>query len=101
MDIDDDCVVGGDLVRIDHVVGCDKDGDVVFSGGFGHHTYARGSPHVTTESIYDIASITKVVSITPIVMKLISRKQLRLDQPIYHFIPDFKGEGKEKAPSWC
>jgi CubicO group peptidase (beta-lactamase class C family) len=72
-----------------------KDGNVVFSGGFGHHTYARGSPHVTTESIYDIASITKVVSITPIVMKLISRKQLRLDQPIYHFIPDFKGGGKE------
>jgi CubicO group peptidase (beta-lactamase class C family) len=72
-----------------------KNGEIIFSGGFGHHTYDSGSPPVNTESIYDIASITKVVSITPIVMKLISRKQLRLDQPIYHFIPDFKGGGKE------
>ena len=57
-----------------------KNGDIIFSGGFGYHTYDNGSPPVTAESIYDLASITKVLSITPIIMKLISRKQLSLDQ---------------------
>ena len=74
-----------------------KDGDIVFSGGFGHHTYDNGSPPVSTQSIYDIASITKVLSITPIIMKLISRNQISLDQHIYYFLPDFTGLNKENV----
>jgi len=69
--------------------------NVLFSGGFGHHTYDGTSPPVTVESIYDIASITKVLSITPIIMKLVSQKKLSLDQSVHYFLPNFKGSNKE------
>ena len=74
-----------------------KNGDVIFNGGFGYHDYSSNSYRVTKKSIYDIASITKVLSITPVIMELISRKKISLDQPVYYFLPDFKGRGKEKV----
>tara|TARA_Y100000588_G_scaffold392956_1_gene506908 strand:+ start:3675 stop:6500 length:2826 start_codon:yes stop_codon:yes gene_type:complete len=72
-----------------------KGNKVLFSGGFGYHTYDGNSPPVTIESIYDIASITKVLSITPIIMKLISQKKLNLDHSVQSFLPDFIGKHKE------
>ncbi len=72
-----------------------KNGNILYSGGYGHHTYDSGSAPVTTESIYDVASLTKVLSITPVIMKLISQKKLSLDQHVYHFLPDFTGGYKK------
>ena len=74
-----------------------KNGNIMFNGGFGNHSYDNGSPHVSENSIYDIASITKVISITPIIMKLISKKKLSIDQPIYYFLPSFTGNSKENV----
>ena len=74
-----------------------KNGQIVFNGGFGFHDYEKGSSQVSKNSIYDIASITKVLSITPIIMKLISRKKISLDQPVYYFLPDFRGKQKDKV----
>ena len=74
-----------------------KNGNLVFSGGFGHHTYNSGSPPVTTETIYDIASLTKVLSTVPVSMKLIAQKKIFLDQKIHQFYPQFIGEKKESV----
>ena len=74
-----------------------KNGQIIFNGGFGFHDYEKGSSQVSKNSIYDIASITKVLSITPIIMKLISRKKISLDQPVNYFLPDFRGKQKDKA----
>ncbi len=74
-----------------------KQGNVIASRGFGHHIYDNQSPPVTPESIYDIASLTKVLATTPIIMKLISQKKLGLHQTIHQFFPQFTGEWKNKV----
>ncbi len=62
-----------------------KQGAVVASKGFGHQTYDNNSPPITDESIYDVASLTKVLTTTPIVMKLISQKKMGLEQTVAQF----------------
>ena len=62
-----------------------KSGEVVASESFGHYTYDRDSNVVTKESMYDIASLTKVVSITPVVMKLIGLKKIGLKHTLCQF----------------
>ena len=69
-------------------------GETIVSKGFGYHTYHK-SKEVSTETIFDLASITKVVSATPIVMKLVDDEELTLDQPINDFFPDFYKSGKD------
>ncbi|MEE2858332.1 MAG: glycoside hydrolase family 3 N-terminal domain-containing protein [Candidatus Neomarinimicrobiota bacterium] len=74
-----------------------KKGEIIFNGGFGNYDYGANSTIVSNNSIYDIASITKVISITPIVMKLIEKKKISLDQPVYYFLPKFRGPLKDKV----
>jgi len=71
-----------------------RHGKTLVSKGFGYHTYDK-STKVSPETIYDLASVTKVVSATPIVMKLIDDKELSLDQPISDFFPGFNKGGKD------
>ena len=72
-------------------------GEMVFNGGFGYQTYDAGSPPVTEKTMYDIASLTKVVVAVPLTMKLISQKKLSLDQSIQQFYPKFTGKWKENV----
>jgi len=69
-------------------------GETLVSKGFGYHTYHK-SKEVSTETIFDLASITKVVSATPIVMKLVENEELSLEQPINDFFPGFYKFGKD------
>ena len=57
-----------------------KAGKVISSRGFGFQTYDNNSPPIDETSIYDVASLTKVLATTPIAMKLIAQKKLGLDQ---------------------
>ena len=69
---------------------------ILLNGGLGHFTYSPESNKVTSESIYDIASITKVLATTPVVMKLVQKKRLGLDYPLYDFYPEFKEKTKRE-----
>ena len=71
--------------------------EMIFNGGFGHQTYDTGSPPVTNNTIYDIASLTKVLAAVPVTMKLISQKKLSLDHNVQQFYPQFTGGGKENV----
>tara|TARA_A100001037_G_scaffold299585_1_gene325444 strand:+ start:3423 stop:6338 length:2916 start_codon:yes stop_codon:yes gene_type:complete len=71
-----------------------KNGNTIISKGFGYHTYHK-SKEVTTKTIFDLASITKVVSATPIIMKLVNDKEIYLDQPINDYFPGFHQSGKD------
>jgi len=68
---------------------------LIVNKGFGRHTYDSSSPPVKPESIYDVASLTKILSTTPITMKLITQKKLSLEHTIQQFYPQFTGGGKE------
>ena len=65
-----------------------KDGEIVYNKAFGHYTYENQTP-VTTQSIYDIASMTKVCATTLQVMKAYEEKRVSLFEPIRTYLPDF------------
>ncbi len=71
-----------------------KNGEVIADEGFGHFTYDLDSPQVDSNTMYDVASLTKVLATTPIFMKMTSKKQLALDQEVSQFYPEFTGGGR-------
>lgn len=69
---------------------------VVFAQGYGRLTWARTSPPADPEStLYDLASLTKVVATTPALMLLVERGQVRLEEPVAAYLPEFRGAGTE------
>src|SRR5207244_9523325 len=47
---------------------------------------------MTADTIFDVASLTKVVATTTAVMQLVERGQVRLNDPVAKYIPDFRSE---------
>ncbi|MGO9517123.1 MAG: serine hydrolase domain-containing protein [Candidatus Korobacteraceae bacterium] len=64
-------------------------GALVASQGFGRFTYDEGAPQIQAETIFDLASVTKVVATTAVAMLLHERRQLPLDAPLAKFLPEF------------
>jgi beta-N-acetylhexosaminidase len=62
--------------------------------GYGYHTYTS-TRQVTPQSVFDVASLTKVVATTTAVMKLHDDGRLDLDAPVGRYLPDFARSGKE------
>jgi CubicO group peptidase (beta-lactamase class C family) len=73
-----------------------KDGIVVHEKAYGNFTYDPSSEKMTEESIFDLASVTKVIATTSAMMKLVEEKRLKLDDPIVKYFPAFGKNGKEK-----
>ncbi|HEX6434459.1 MAG TPA: serine hydrolase domain-containing protein, partial [Gemmatimonadales bacterium] len=46
-------------------------------------------------TVYDLASLTKVVGLMPVVMLAVQSGKLELDAPVQRYVPAFVGEGKE------
>jgi CubicO group peptidase (beta-lactamase class C family) len=64
-------------------------GEVVLQDALGRFTYKTGSPAVTAGTVYDIASLTKVVATTAMAMMLEQRGQLDLKTPLGELLPGF------------
>ena len=65
------------------------DGKVQIQDALGHFTYEGTSPAVTAETVYDLASVTKVVATTALAMWLFQRGQLDLDMLLGDMLPGF------------
>ncbi len=63
---------------------------------FGNRQLIPEKEKMTKDTIFDLASLTKVVAGTPAIMLLVERGQVKLDEPVQTYIPEFKGDGKEK-----
>jgi CubicO group peptidase (beta-lactamase class C family) len=63
----------------------------------GRFTFAKDSSPVTIDTLYDLASLTKVVCTTTLAMILVDRNRLDLDTPLVSLLPDFRGEGKKEV----
>ncbi|MEO1514351.1 MAG: serine hydrolase domain-containing protein [Bacteroidota bacterium] len=72
-----------------------RGGHILLSKAYGHHTYARQRPVQRTD-LYDLASITKVSTGLPILMKLYGEGKLSLDKSLGECLPYFKNS--DKAP---
>ena len=61
---------------------------------FGTLTYEADAPAVTTDTLYDLASLTKVIATTTMAMMLVDEERFELDSPVEDFLPLFQGAGK-------
>lgn len=86
--IDDSIFPGAQIAII-------KDNKILAHRGFGRQTYDVNSPPVTTKTMYDLASVTKVTATTLVAMKLYEQKLIRLDIPVNSYLPQFKGGLKD------
>ena len=65
---------------------------VLFAKGYGHLTWSAASRAVDPEStLYDLASLTKVIATTPALMLLVERGRVRLDAPVATYLPELQG----------
>jgi uncharacterized protein YbbC (DUF1343 family)/CubicO group peptidase (beta-lactamase class C family) len=71
------------------------DGRIVHQKAFGLRATTPKPESMTVDTIFDLASLTKVVATTPSVMRMIQYGQVRLDEPLSHYIPEFAVNGKE------
>lgn len=69
--------------------GAFADGKVVLQDGLGRFTYDDDSEVVTLRTVYDIASITKVMATTAKAMLLVQRGVLDLEVPLGELLPGF------------
>jgi CubicO group peptidase (beta-lactamase class C family) len=75
-----------------------RDGQVVHERAFGYaqlndyegHRLAS-PPAMRTSTVFDLASVTKVMATTMATMLLVSRGQIDLDAPVSRYLPDFRG----------
>jgi CubicO group peptidase (beta-lactamase class C family) len=72
-----------------------KDGKTVYEKAFGDYTYDSLSPKVKTNTLFDLASLTKVVATTTAAMICYDRNLFSLDDKVVKYIPEFGVNGKE------
>lgn len=68
-------------------------GTVLYSKAFGHYQYGP-SPAMTPESIFDLASVTKISATTLAVMKLYEEGKLSLEKTLGDYLPWVRGTNK-------
>ncbi len=75
-------------------------GQIVLLDALGHFTYDQGSRAVQPTTVYDIASVTKVVCTTATAMLLYQRGLLDLDLPLGDLLPGFVIGPRNGAPKY-
>jgi CubicO group peptidase (beta-lactamase class C family) len=75
-----------------------RKGAAVYEKGFGRLSWSDSSTPVDAQStIYDVASLSKVVGTTTAIMILYDEKKIGLDDAVINYIPTFGGGDKDKV----
>jgi len=80
-----DGFIPGAVVLIGHQ---DK---IVFRKAYGSRALVPQKEAATVDTIYDAASLTKVIATTPAMMKLVEQGRVRLADPVTAYLPEFQG----------
>ena len=78
-------LIPGALVVVGH------NNQIVYHRAYGERSLVPTREPMTLDTIFDAASLTKVIATTPSIMKLFERGRLRLDEPVTTYLPDFQG----------
>jgi CubicO group peptidase (beta-lactamase class C family) len=78
------------------VIAVGRHDTVLLLSAVGHYSTTDNRP-VTPQTIYDLASLTKVIGLTTAVMMLVDSGRLDLDAPVQKYVPAFQGPGKERV----
>src|SRR5262249_11699044 len=68
---------------------------VLFHNAFGQRSVQPAAEAMTEDTVFDLASVTKVVATTTSVMQLVEAGRIRLNDPVSRFVPDFSHYGKD------
>jgi uncharacterized protein YbbC (DUF1343 family)/CubicO group peptidase (beta-lactamase class C family) len=79
----------GAVVLIGH------DGKVKYRRAFGNRSVVPQKTAMTADTIFDLASLTKVIATTTAVMQLVDQGKIRLEDRVSEYWPEFKANGKE------
>ena len=71
------------------------DGKVIYRKAYGSRSLEPRHELMTVDTIFDMASLTKVIATTTAVMQLIELGKIRLNDPVAKYIPEFAQNGKE------
>jgi CubicO group peptidase (beta-lactamase class C family) len=78
------------------VIAVGRHDTILLMRAVGHYGVDDTRP-VTPETIYDLASLTKVIGLTTAAMMLVDSGKLELDAPVQRYVPAFQGPGKERV----
>ena len=67
----------------------------VYQKAYGRHTYDANAEKITLDTVFDAASLTKVIATAPSVMLLIEEGKLKIDAPLIEYFPECTGGGKD------
>jgi uncharacterized protein YbbC (DUF1343 family)/CubicO group peptidase (beta-lactamase class C family) len=78
-------LIPGAVVLIGH------DGHVAYQKAYGSRALIPHREPMTLDTIFDAASLTKVIATTPAIMRLFEQGQIRLNDPVTKYLPEFQG----------
>lgn len=74
-----------------------RGGRVVYFKAFGNRAVEPATEPMTTDTVFDLASLTKVVATATSIMILVERGKVSLADPVARYIPEFGRYGKERV----
>lgn len=81
--------IPGAVVLVGH------NGKIVYRRAFGYRALEPRREPMTLDTIFDLASLTKCIATAPSVMRLVELGQVRLNDPVARYIPEFGQNDKE------
>src|SRR5580704_9526957 len=86
-------IVDGNIPGAVLVVG--HDGAVVYRKAYGSRALEPRREPMTLDTVFDLASLTKVIATTTAVMQLVELGKVRMNDPVAKYLPEFAQNGKE------
>ena len=84
-----DLEIPGAVLLIGH------NGRVVYRKAYGYRALEPRRETMTTDTIFDLASLTKVIATNTAVMQLFEKGKIRLNDPVAKYLPEFAQNGKQ------
>jgi len=71
------------------------DGKVIYRKAYGERALEPRREPMTLDTVFDLASLTKVIATTTAVMQLVEAGKVRLNDPVAKYLPEFAQNGKQ------
>ncbi|WP_047984459.1 serine hydrolase domain-containing protein [Ornithinibacillus californiensis] len=86
-------------IELEHIPGAvihvSHKGKVILEEALGNRVVFSEKAPMQIDTVFDLASLTKVVATLPVMLKLMDDGEIRLDDRVSFFLPEFANEGKE------
>jgi uncharacterized protein YbbC (DUF1343 family)/CubicO group peptidase (beta-lactamase class C family) len=84
-----DATIPGAVLVVGH------DGRVIYRKAYGARALEPRREVMTPDTVFDVASLTKVIVTTTAVMQLVEKGKVRLNDPVAKYLPEFAQNGKD------